>query len=492
MEICFNILKFKINYNMLKGIKVISEDKDKQTDLVPEIAKESYIDMVTEEKVDENIKLLNKKRNIDVNREKQIIENFIFEKKKKEESFDFNLNFNNAIEYFFNSKNNEFKEIYEKLETYKRTKSNLKGIPENIMHPSETTVKTNNNIYEKANNYKRNQDKTDEEIFDEINNNKSNNYTTKENYMIDDDRETQEEIDNRYKSYISNNLKNELNNMKQFEDFERLIPRKQIEISKKDGETANENNILKIEAKLIKDEEISKKKRIKKRLVIMSNCEKCFGSQVYNFSVISQSENVYVSYPYLDGSLIDMHVILSTKEHSNSMASLEENVYIEMRNYQKSIVSMNAQNDKMTVFLEFSSHTDQVKHLSIDCIPLKFSLLDDLRIFFKKALMDQDVEWSSNKNIVDTTKYKGNLTKILSAKFSYVHVDFNAQGGFLHVIENEKRFSKTFLKEILSPFIKRDISEIKYPKKLSQKELIDNVEEYKNKFSYYDWTKYNN
>ena len=61
-----------------------------------------------------------------------------------------------------------------------------------------------------------------------------------------------------------------------------------------------------------------------------------------------------------------------------------------------------------------------------------------------------------------------------------------------HVIENEKRFSKTFLKEILSPFIKRDISEIKYPKKLSQKELIDNVEEYKNKFSYYDWTKYNN
>ena len=102
--------------------------------------------------------------------------------------------------------------------------------------------------------------------------------------------------------------------MKQFEDFERLIPRKQIEISKKDGETANENNILKIEAKLIKDEEISKKKRIKKRLVIMSNCEKCFGSQVYNFSVISQSENVYVSYPYLDGSLIDMHVILSTKD----------------------------------------------------------------------------------------------------------------------------------------------------------------------------------
>ena len=80
----------------------------------------------------------------------------------------------------------------------------------------------------------------------------------------------------------------------------------------------------------------------------------------------------------------------------------------------------------------------------------------------------------------------------LSGKFSYVHVDFNAQGGFLHVIESEKLFSKTFLKEILSPFLKKDISEIKYPKKLSQKELIDYVEDYKNQFNYFDWTKYNN
>jgi len=186
-----------------------------------------------------------------------------------------------------------------------------------------------------------------------------------------------------------------------------------------------------------------------------------------------------------------MHLILSTKEHSNSMAGLEENVYIELRNYMKSIVSMNAKNDKMTIFLEHALHSDEISHFSIDCIPLKFSLLDDLRIFFKKALSEQDTEWSSNKKIIDTTKYKGNMTKILSDKFSYVHVDFNAQGGFLHVIDDERLFSNTFLKEILAPFLKKDISEIKYPKRLSQKELIEKVEEYKNEFDYYDWTKYN-
>jgi hypothetical protein len=72
----------------------------------------------------------------------------------------------------------------------------------------------------------------------------------------------------------------------------------------------------------------------------------------------------------------------------------------------------------MTIFLEHALHSDEISHFSIDCIPLKFSLLDDLRIFFKKALSEQDTEWSSNKKIIDTTKYKGNMTKILSDKFS--------------------------------------------------------------------------
>ena len=92
--------------------------------------------------------------------------------------------------------------------------------------------------------------------------------------------------------------------------------------------------------------------------------------------------------------------------------------------------------------------------------------------------------------MVDTVPYKGNLTKILNEKFSYVNVDFNAQGGFLHIIEDTSKFSQIFLKEIFCPILKKETYEIKYPGKLSFRELVEVVDGYKRDFSYYDWTRY--
>jgi hypothetical protein len=161
-----------------------------------------------------------------------------------------------------------------------------------------------------------------------------------------------------------------------------------------------------------------------------------------------------------------------------------------MRNYMKSIVAYNISKDMTTVFLEYSMNSEKIGHLEVECIPIKHKLLEDARMYFKKAFLEQDYEWTTNKKLVDTTSHRGNLTKIINEKFSYVNVDFNAQGGFLHIVEDERRFSQIFLKEILCPLLKKDIHEIKYPKKIGMKELIDVVEKFKDNFKSFDWTKY--
>jgi len=143
-----------------------------------------------------------------------------------------------------------------------------------------------------------------------------------------------------------------------------------------------------------------------------------------------------------------------------------------------------------TIFIEFARHIEKHGHFEIECIPIKSRYIDDAKMYFKKAFSENDSEWTSNKNLVDTTTFKGNLSKIINEKFSYVNVDFNAQGGFLHVIEDDRKFSQNFLREIFCPLLKKEVHEIKYPKKLSQRELIETVDRYKVDFKYFDWTNY--
>jgi hypothetical protein len=279
---------------------------------------------------------------------------------------------------------------------------------------------------------------------------------------------------------LTNQMKGELIKLQQFSSFEKglnnIIIEKDVDTqSKQELEGISKNN---------------QKFKPKERHIVLANCNRCFGAKLNEYSIISQSDNVYLGYPFIEGSITNFHIIISTKAHVNSSACLEENVYQEVRNFMKSVVAYNISKDMTTIFLEYSMNAERVGHFEIECIPIKHKLLEDARLYFKKAFMEQDYEWTTNKNIVDTIPHRGNLTKIINENFSYINVDFNAQGGFLHIVEDERRFSQIFLKEILCPILKKGVHEIKYPKKIGIKELIDIVERYKEDFKEFDWTKY--
>jgi len=76
-------------------------------------------------------------------------------------------------------------------------------------------------------------------------------------------------------------------------------------------------------------------------------------------------------------------------------------------------------------------------------------LFSDLDTFFKTALTEGHAtssEWkkSHHASIIDTKKYRGNVSKCLPTKgtFSYVHVDVNGEGGFAHIVEDEVKFGR--------------------------------------------------
>lgn len=216
-------------------------------------------------------------------------------------------------------------------------------------------------------------------------------------------------------------------------------------------------------------------------------CKFCYSKNNFDLvnSLISNSANIYVSYPYITGSITDHHYTISSFEHINSSASLPDNIYEELKKYKDCITNFNKERGYSTVFLEFSKDTNY--HFIIDAIPIKEEFLDEVMLMYEKAFTEQDIEWSENKQIIETFKEKGDLRKFINKNFSYVNVDFNSMGGYLHVISDMSKFSSLFLKEILCTCLDLTIFDLKTNIRLNQIEINKRVEDIKGKYLKYDW-----
>lgn len=87
------------------------------------------------------------------------------------------------------------------------------------------------------------------------------------------------------------------------------------------------------------------------------------------------------------------------------------------------------------------------RHTVIECIPLPKTLARDAPLYFQKAIMEADEEWSTNKKLIDTRK-KG-FRRTVPKDFPYFCVEFGEDGGFAHTIEDREQWPENFGKEIL-------------------------------------------
>lgn len=142
--------------------------------------------------------------------------------------------------------------------------------------------------------------------------------------------------------------------------------------------------------------------------------------------------------------LSPFHFLLIPKEHLISFESIEGEKYQEIREIMKNLVSM-ARDLKMSViFYENVRNIEDCKHSFMEAILINESLIEDARAMFYHELTISDSKWSEHKQIIDTTTKRGNISALIPPGFSYFNVDFNAKGGYAHIIQNSFKFDAHF------------------------------------------------
>lgn len=98
--------------------------------------------------------------------------------------------------------------------------------------------------------------------------------------------------------------------------------------------------------------------------------------------------------------------------------------------------------DEDVVFFESAMHLHNMPHMVWNCVPVPIEIGDTAPIYFKKALLECETEWAINKKVIDLSSK--DVRRSVPKSLPYFAVDFGMQGGYAHVIEDEKMFPNNF------------------------------------------------
>ncbi|XP_051842881.1 CWF19-like protein 2 isoform X2 [Antechinus flavipes] len=198
------------------------------------------------------------------------------------------------------------------------------------------------------------------------------------------------------------------------------------------------------------DEEKQKKKAIsehQKFAAQMEKCPYCFdSSQLPKHLIVAIGIKVYLCLPNCQ-SLTEGHCLIVPLQHHTAATLLDEDIWEEIQSFRKALVKMFEDKELDCIFLETNMNMNKRYHMVYECIPLPKDVGDMAPIYFKKAIMESDEEWSMNKKLIDLSSK--DIRKSVPRGLPYFSVDFGLQGGFAHVIEDQQKFPHYFGKEII-------------------------------------------
>ncbi|CAI9152787.1 unnamed protein product [Rangifer tarandus platyrhynchus] len=198
------------------------------------------------------------------------------------------------------------------------------------------------------------------------------------------------------------------------------------------------------------EEENQRKKAIAEHRSLIAQMEKCLycfdSSQFPKHLIVAIGVKAYLCLPSVR-SLTEGHCLVVPLQHHRAATLLDEDIWEEIQMFRKSLVKMFEDKGLDCIFLETNVNMKKQYHMVYECIPLPKEVGDMAPIYFKKAIMESDEEWSINKKLIDLSSK--DIRKSVPRGLPYFSVNFGLQEGFAHVIEDQHKFPHYFGKEII-------------------------------------------
>ncbi|KAF8820717.1 cwfj family protein [Cardiosporidium cionae] len=210
--------------------------------------------------------------------------------------------------------------------------------------------------------------------------------------------------------------------------------------------------------------------------------------------LIAATSNSYLCFQSMKQCILPHHIYIAPVAHVASLTHMEDDVYEEIRNFQKSLVAFFDKQDLLPIFIEtVGSYVSTEKrilgggsHTFVDCYGIPSDRLQEAKTYFKKALLESESEWSDNKKVIEISGKRGPRGAIPRG-FPYIYIDFALSGGLAHVIESGRDFPKYFGRDVIRGMLEMVSTERAF---YETQHFYEAVKHFKQEFKPFDWTQY--
>ncbi|EIE80507.1 hypothetical protein G6F55_003340 [Rhizopus delemar] len=184
--------------------------------------------------------------------------------------------------------------------------------------------------------------------------------------------------------------------------------------------------------------------------------------------------------------LTEGHCMIVPLQHVTSTLECDDDVWTEIRNFQKCLMKMFHEQDKGTIFIETVVNLRSHRHTIIEAIPVPYGIYEDAPAYFREAIVSSEEEWSQHKKLIDTSDrgFRHSMVKNLP----YFHVWFGLDKGYGHVIEDSNNFPYWFGKETIAGMMDIGPELWRRPKYYHQSENHYRQQEFLKYWEKWDWT----
>ncbi|KAK4513250.1 uncharacterized protein ATC70_011818 [Mucor velutinosus] len=180
----------------------------------------------------------------------------------------------------------------------------------------------------------------------------------------------------------------------------------------------------------------------------LSKCKFCYQNGTPpQLAMISLGTTCYLALPNVQ-ELTPGNCLIVPIQHVSSTLECDDDVWTEIRNFQKCLMKMFHEQGKGVVFMETVINLRQQRHAVIEAVPIPYGVYEDAPAYFKEAIIASGEEWSQHKKIIDTS-VRG-FRHSMVPNLPYFHVWCGLDKGYGHVIENTKDFPYWFGKEVIA------------------------------------------
>ncbi|URD76332.1 Protein similar to CwfJ C-terminus 2 [Musa troglodytarum] len=240
-----------------------------------------------------------------------------------------------------------------------------------------------------------------------------------------------------------------------------------------------------------KKEEMPAERSISRRLLTQQErCQFCFENPSRpKHLVVSIANFTYLMLPQWQ-PVVEGHCCILPMQHEAATRSVDKNVWEEIRNFKKCLLKMFARDDKDVVFLEtVVGLAKQRRHCLLECIPIPHLLASQAPMYFRKAIEEAEEEWGQHdmKKVIPTS---GNLRQVIPENFSYFHVEFGLDKGFVHVIDKDSNFDNGFGLNVVRGLLRLPEEDMyrrrRHEPMEKQKQAVAN---FAREWEHFDWTR---